>query len=77
MSDEADPKKLKMIKLLQLSVVIMGLLFFIVGLVILFFFTDKMEAFKSLIATYFPMYLGQVIPALIGTPLTEWVRNKK
>jgi len=64
-----------MIKILQISTVAMFVLMVIVGLVILFGYSDKMEAYKSFLSVIWPLFVAEVIPALIGTPLTEAVRN--
>lgn len=63
-----------MIRILQISVVTIFILTTICGLVVLFACPDKMEAYGKLIGIIYPVFLAQVIPALIGTPLTEAVR---
>jgi hypothetical protein len=63
-----------MIKILQGTVVGVFFIFCMVGLTILFGFTDKMEAYGKLVGILFPIFLAQVIPALIGSPLTDYVR---
>ena len=65
---------MKMIKLLQGAVVAMFVLMVAVGLAVLFFFEAKMEAFGKLLGYIFPVFLAQVIPALIGSPLTDYIR---
>lgn len=64
-----------MLKVLQGSVVAVFVLFMVIGLVILFAVPEKMGAYKELINILFPIFMAQVIPALIGNPLTEAVRN--
>jgi hypothetical protein len=64
-----------MIKILQIATVAMFVLVVGTGLAILFFATDKIAAYGSLIGTIWPLFVAEVIPALIGKPLTEAVRN--
>jgi hypothetical protein len=64
-----------MIKLLQGAVVAMFVAMVAVGLGVLFFATDKMDAFGRLIGILFPVFLSSVIPALIGSPLTDYIRS--
>jgi hypothetical protein len=68
--------KMKMIKLLQGAVVGMFVLFALVGLAVLFFLPDRLDAFGKLVGILFPVFLAQVIPALIGSPLTDIMRAK-
>lgn len=65
----------KSIKLLQTTVVIVFFLMFLVGLAVLFFLPDRIDVYKKLIDTLTPAFVAIVVPALIGTPLTEGVRN--
>lgn len=65
-----------MIKILQAAVVAMFVIMVIVGIVILFGAPEKMDAFLALIGGLFPVFLAQVIPALIGSPLTDYIRAK-
>jgi hypothetical protein len=62
---------MSMIKWLQAAVVAMFVAMVAVGLGVLFFATDKMDAFGRLIGIVFPVFLSSVIPALIGSPLTD------
>ena len=67
---------MKMIKILQGAVVAIFILMVCVGLAVLFYATEKMEAYLSLIGGLFPVFLAQVIPALVGSPLTDLIRAK-
>lgn len=63
-----------MIKILQAAVVAVFLAFAIIGVVILFACPDSLDEFQALVNTLFPIFLAQVIPALIGSPLTDYIR---
>jgi hypothetical protein len=65
---------MSMIKWLQGAVVGMFVAMVAVGMGILFFATDKVEAYGRLIGILFPVFLSSVIPALIGSPLTDYMR---
>jgi hypothetical protein len=64
-----------MIKLLQGAVVGMFVLMVAVGMGILFFATDKLQAYQGFVGTMFPVFLSMVVPALIGSPLTDYIRS--
>jgi len=66
---------MKMIKILQLTTVAMFVLTVLGGLGILFFRRELLLDYRTLVQTLLPMFLAEVVPALIGTPLTEAVRN--
>lgn len=66
---------MKMIKIVQLATVAMFLAMVIVGLVVLFTAPASMEDYGKLISTIFPVFLTMVVPALIGSPLTDAVRT--
>ena len=63
-----------MLKILQGSVVGIFVLVFVMGFVILFAFPDRLQGFIELVPALFGIYLSSVIPALIGRPLTEYVK---
>lgn len=63
-----------MIKILQLATVVMFILMVVAGVIVVFAAPDKLPAFGQLIGIIWPVFLAEVIPALIGTPLTEAVR---
>lgn len=66
---------MKMIKILQISVVAMFVIQVVTGVLVLIFWMDKMEGFGQLVNSIFPAFITVVIPSLIGKPLTEAVRN--
>jgi len=66
----------KMIKLLQLATVVMFVIIVVVGLVILFLMAEKMKEYKDLVGTIFPVFLTMVVPALIGSPLSDYMHAK-
>ena len=74
MEEKEEKKKLTTLKILQWSVIIVFILMVALGVVVLFLMPDKLPQFKVLIDTILPVFLMQVIPALIGGPLTEAVR---
>jgi len=65
-----------MIKLLQLATVVMFVIIVVVGLVILFLMAEKMKEYKDLVGTIFPVFLTMVVPALIGSPLSDYMHAK-
>lgn len=64
-----------MIKILQGVVVTMFAAMVVCGILVFLFAPVKLTYFQQLIGILYPIFLAQVIPALIGTPLTEAVRN--
>lgn len=65
----------KSIRILQIAVVAMFVLMVVAGMAVFLFAPEKLTAYNQLIQTLFPIFLAQVIPALIGSPLTDAVRN--
>lgn len=66
---------MKAIKVLQMSVVAVFVLTAVSGVAVFLFAPQKLDDFGKLIGIIWPFFVAQVIPALIGTPLTEAVRN--
>jgi hypothetical protein len=66
---------MKMIKILQGSVVIIFVATAICGIIVFIAVPMKLSYFGQLIGILWPILLTMVVPALIGTPLTEAVRN--
>lgn len=66
---------MKMIKILQITTVVMFAAVVITGIFVFIFWTEKIEDFGKLVGIIFPMFIAEVVPALIGSPLTEAVRN--
>ena len=67
--------KIKQIHILQFSTVMMFIIMVLCGIYILFFDTGKIDAFGRLINILFPIFITEVIPALIGSPLSKAVEN--
>jgi len=63
-----------MIKILQGADVAVFLAFAIIGVIILITAPDVMPNYLALVNGLFPIFLAQVIPALIGSPLTDYIR---
>lgn len=64
-----------MIKVLQLATVVMFIAIVLGGLLVLIFAPDRMAYFGQLVGILYPIFLAEVVPALIGTPLTDAVRG--
>lgn len=67
---------MKGIKVLQAATLGTFVLFVIIGLVVLFAFPEKMPAFRDFIGAIWPIFVAEVVPAFLGTPLKEYVKNK-
>lgn len=65
---------MKAIRVLQTATVAMFIVMVLSGVVVLAFVPERIEAFGRLIEILFPIFLTEVIPALIGSPLTDAVR---
>jgi len=66
---------MKMIKILQGAVVLMFIAMVVTGILTLVYWPNKLDGYKTLVETIFPYFMSTVIPALIGKPLTEGVKN--
>lgn len=66
---------MKMIKILQLTTIIMFAFIVISGLLVFIIVPDRLTEYQQLINILFPIFLTEVVPAMIGKPLTEGVRN--
>jgi len=64
------------VKVLQLATVLTFVVFVAVGLVILGLAPERMSAFSGLLTAIFPLFIAEVVPAFLGSPLKEFVRNK-
>jgi len=64
-----------MIKILQGSTVGLFVFIIVLGIIFLLFTPEKIAAYGQFVGIIFPIFIAQVVPALIGTPLTEAVRN--
>ena len=67
---------MKGIKVLQGATLGTFILFVIIGLVVLFAFPEKMTAYRDFIGAIWPIFVAEVVPAFLGTPLKEYVKNK-
>jgi len=65
-----------MIKILQLATVVMFVLIVVLGVIIVFATPEKIGAYAQLVGIIWPIFLMEVIPALIGKPLTEYMRAR-
>ena len=68
---------MKGIKVLQAATLGTFVLFVIVGLVVLFAFPEKTTAYRDFIGAIWPIFVAEVVPAFLGSPLKELVKNKK
>ena len=68
---------MKGIKVLQGATLGTFILFVIIGLVTLFAFPEKMTAYRDFIGAIWPIFVAEVVPAFLGSPLKELVKNKK
>ena len=67
---------MKGIKILQASTLGTFILFVVIGLAILFFYPERMDAYHTFINAIWPIFVAEVVPAFLGTPLKEYVKNK-
>jgi hypothetical protein len=67
---------MKGIKVLQAATVLTFALIVGVGFGIVFFAPAKMTAFVQLVNSIWPLFVAEVIPAFLGTPLKEFVKGK-
>lgn len=68
---------MKGVKVLQWSTVATFIVFVIVGFAVLFFAPERMNALATLLTAIFPLFVAEVVPAFLGTPLKEYLRSKK
>lgn len=67
---------MSMIKWLQAAVVAMFVLMVAAGLIVLAVAPERMAAFGQFIGILFPVFLAQVVPAMLGSPLTDYIRAR-
>jgi len=67
---------MKGIKVLQCATLGTFVVFVIIALVVLFAFPEKMTAYSDFIGAIWPIFVAEVVPAFLGTPLKEYVKNK-
>lgn len=66
---------MRSIKILQAATVGTFILLVVIGLVILFFDYNRLDAYGRYINIIFPIFLAEVIPAFLGSPLKEVVKK--
>jgi len=66
---------MKAIKLLQITTVVMFAIMVVAGVVTFIAEPSKLDDFGKLIGIIWPVFLTMVVPALIGSPLTEAVKT--
>jgi len=67
---------MKGIKVLQAATLGSFIVFVLVGFAVLIFSPDRMGAFRDLLGSIWPIFIAEVIPAFLGTPLKEYVKSK-
>lgn len=65
-----------MVKILQGATVALFVIVVIIGLVVLFSAEGRMAQYKEFVGIIFPLFLTMVVPALIGSPLTDYMRAR-
>lgn len=53
----------------------MFLIILVVGLIILFVCTEKIEAYRTFVQAVWPLFVAELIPAFLGTPLKESIKK--
>lgn len=64
------------VKVLQLSTVLTFIIFAGVGLALVIFAPEKIGPFTQLLQSIWPLFVAEVIPAFLGTPLKEYIAKK-
>jgi hypothetical protein len=67
---------MKGIKVLQAATLGAFIIFVLAGFAVLIFAPDRMTAFKDLLSALWPLFVAEVIPSFLGTPLKEYVKGK-
>jgi uncharacterized membrane protein YccC len=68
---------MKGVQVLQLSTVITFVVFVLSGFAVLIIDPHRMSAFTQLLTAISPLFIAEVVPAFLGTPLKEYIKNKK
>jgi FtsH-binding integral membrane protein len=68
---------MKGVKLLQFATVITFVVFVVAGFAVLIFAPERMSALSALLTAIFPLFIAEVVPAFLGTPLKEYIKTKK
>jgi hypothetical protein len=69
--------KIKMLPILQILTVIQGIVSFLIGAVLSFANPAALDNFLKFLQGYWPIYLMQVVPALIGSPLNKLAEKQQ
>ncbi len=64
-----------MLKLLQIATVVMFIALAIGAILFIAIAPEKWPQYREFITTFWPLFVAEVIPAFLGKPLTEGVRN--
>lgn len=67
---------MKGVEFLQAATVGSFIIFVIAGFVVLIFAPDRMGAFRELLGGIWPIFIAEVIPAFLGTPLKDYIKGK-
>lgn len=67
--------KVKQVKFLQFFTVVVFIVIIVVGLVVLFLVPERMDKYKEFVGAIWPIFIAEVIPAFLGTPITEAVKK--
>ena len=68
---------MKGIQVLQWTTVATFIIFAGMGIALVLLAPERIPAFTQLLASIWPLFVAEVIPAFLGTPLKEFVRNQK
>ena len=67
---------MKGISVLQTATVVSFIVFVLAGFAVLILAPDRMDVFKDLLGAIWPLFIAEVIPAFLGSPLKEYIKNK-
>jgi hypothetical protein len=67
---------MKGVKILQWSTVATFVIFVAIGITILVVDPTRMTAFSQLLTAIFPLFIAEVVPAFLGTPLKNYIEKK-
>jgi hypothetical protein len=68
---------MKGVQVLQWSTVATFIIFVVVGFAVLLFAPERMNALSTLLTAIFPLFVAEVVPAFLGTPLKEYLKTRK
>jgi hypothetical protein len=67
--------KVRQIKVLQFFTVVVFVSVITAGFAIVFFAPDRIGAYKEFVSAIWPLFVAEVVPAFLGVPLKEAVKN--